>query len=399
MKAVICGAGIAGLALAQRLLCHGWDVVVVDKADGPREQGYMIDFFGPGYDAAEAMGILPRLNELGYQIAGLSYVDGFGRRRAGLTYARFQRAVGGRLLSIMRPDLELALREQVLDRVDMRYGCEIAEIDNGDDSVAVTLSDGTQLNADLLVAADGIHSGVRNKVFGDEQQFLRYLGFHTAAYTFEDQRIYDEIGDRFCLTDSVDRQMGLYGLRDGRVATFTVHRAASPATPEDPQRGVQEEYSGLDWVIPRALANCPEPSGLYYDQVAQIEIPEWSRGRVVLLGDACQAVSLLAGQGASLAVAGAYVLAEQLASSDSVREALDAYQRLWQPVVAEKQRVGRRGAEWVVPSSTRQLIQRRLVLKLANLPWLDRLFATALAGKSNATVSELRSSRAAIMVD
>ncbi|MGH3923505.1 MAG: FAD-dependent oxidoreductase [Pseudonocardiaceae bacterium] len=56
MKIVICGAGIAGLALAHRLGTLGWDVVVLEKAPGPRTQGYMTDFFGPGYDAAEAMG-------------------------------------------------------------------------------------------------------------------------------------------------------------------------------------------------------------------------------------------------------------------------------------------------------------------------------------------------------
>lgn len=59
MKAIICGAGIAGLSLAQRLNALHGDVVVIEKAPGPRTQGYMIDFFGLGYDAAEAMGVLP----------------------------------------------------------------------------------------------------------------------------------------------------------------------------------------------------------------------------------------------------------------------------------------------------------------------------------------------------
>src|SRR5918998_215683 len=68
------------------------------------------------------MGLLPRLQELSYQVEEVRYVDESGRRRAGLNYARFERAVNGRLLSIMRPDLELALRERVVDKVDLRYG-------------------------------------------------------------------------------------------------------------------------------------------------------------------------------------------------------------------------------------------------------------------------------------
>ncbi len=99
MKVVICGAGIAGLSLAQRLSSIGWDVVVIEKSAGPRDQGYMMDFFGLGYDAAQYMGLLPRLQELSYRAEEVCYVDEGGRRRAGLNYARFERAVNGWLLA------------------------------------------------------------------------------------------------------------------------------------------------------------------------------------------------------------------------------------------------------------------------------------------------------------
>lgn len=396
MKAIICGAGIAGLSLAQRLSSIGWDVVVIEKSAGPREQGYMMDFFGLGYDAAQSMGLLPRLRELSYRVEEVGYVDESGRRRAKLNYARFERAVNGRLLSIMRPDLELALRERVVDKVDLRYGGGIAYLENLTGGVQVTLADGTVIGADLLVGADGIHSTVRRAVFGDEEQFLRYLGFHTAAYIFDDPQIYDYLHNRFCLTDTAARQMGFYGLRDGRVAAFAVHRTPYPALPEDTQQAVREVYSSLGWVVAPALAKCPASSELYYDQVAQIEIPQWSRKRITLVGDACQAVSLLAGQGASLAIAGAYVLGEQLASADSVDAALARYQQLWQPVIAEKQQVARRGVGWFLPSSSLQLWLRRIVLRLTNLPGVARYVGTALAGKSHASIEELSREAAAL---
>jgi 2-polyprenyl-6-methoxyphenol hydroxylase-like FAD-dependent oxidoreductase len=129
MKAVICGAGIAGLALAQRLSTLGWEVVVLEKAPGPRTQGYMIDFFGVGYEAAEAMGVLPRLRELGYHVDGVRFVDAAGRCRARLRYEQFTRAVSGRLLSIIRPDLELALRESLSDRVELRFAADLTAVD------------------------------------------------------------------------------------------------------------------------------------------------------------------------------------------------------------------------------------------------------------------------------
>jgi 2-polyprenyl-6-methoxyphenol hydroxylase-like FAD-dependent oxidoreductase len=384
MRVVICGAGIAGLAAAQCLATLGWEVVVLERAPAPRTQGYMIDFFGPGYVAAERMGVLPRLAELGHVVEEVSYHDGRGRRRAGLSYDRFAQAVDGRVLSIMRPDLEQALREHLPDGVDLRFGAGPVRIDHGPDRVEVTLADGTRVAADLLVGADGVHSTVRRLVFGPHDRFVRHLGLHTAAYTVDDPWMREQVGDRFCLTDTAGRQMGFYGLRDGRVAVFAVRRTPERTLPADPRRALRETCSGLGWIAPRALAACPPPEEIYYDHVAQVEIPTWRRDRVVLLGDACQAVSLLAGQGASLAVAGAHLLGEQVRGSASLDAALDGYQRRWQPVIAQQQRNARRAAAWFLPRSTPGVRARRVVLALAALPVVGRRVAAGLAGKGAA---------------
>src|SRR5690606_9471622 len=235
MKAVIIGAGIAGLALAQRLDAHGWQVTVVERAPGPRPQGYMIDFFGPGYDAAELMGVLPRIQELGHRVDEAIYVDEKGRRRASVDFSAFSASISGGLVSIMRPDLERALRESLPERVEIRYGTGPRRITEEAGGVRVELSDGTALEADLLAGADGVHSAVRRLVFGEEQAYLRYLGFHTAAYVFTDARVHALAAGRFHLTDTTGAQMGFYALGGDRVAVFTVHRTPDPALPEDPR--------------------------------------------------------------------------------------------------------------------------------------------------------------------
>lgn len=390
MKAVICGAGIAGLALAERLDTLGWDVVVLEKAHGPRAQGYMIDFFGPGYYATEAMGVLPRLHELGYQIHEMSYLDETGRRRASLNEAQFAKVTGhGRQVAIMRPDLERVLRERLSGDVDLRFATSLTHVDAGTDGVRLTLTDGSTLGADLLVGADGIHSTVRALVYGEERRYFRYLGLHAAAFIVDGSGIYAELRDRFCVTDTINREMGFYGLRDGRVVVSAVHRTPDPVLPGDAQAAVRRAYGSLGWIAPRVLARCPPAAEVYYDQVAQIDMPRWSRGRVTLVGDACHAVSLVAGQGASFGIAGACLLAEQLTRTDSIETALDRYERMWRPVITEKQRVARQRVRWFLPESQLRLRARRTIMKLASLPGFDRYIHAALIGKSTAVGEEL----------
>ncbi|GAA1610591.1 MULTISPECIES: FAD-dependent monooxygenase [Kribbella] len=383
MHAIICGAGIAGLALAHRLSTLGQDVTVLERSPGPRPQGYMIDFFGPGYDAMAAMGLLPALQEVAYYVEEATLVDEQGRKQAGITIRQF---ADGDLLSVMRPDLEQVLRDHLPSAVDLRYGATLTGVTSHADGVQVRLADGSTLDGDLLVGADGIHSAVRREVFGSS--YVRFLGFHTAAYSFDAPAIHDEVGERFCLTDTMGSQFGFYALRDGRVASFAVHRTADPVVPEDTRAAIRSAYDGLGWVVPQALALCPEPEQIYYDQVSQVVMPRWSSGRVVLVGDACGAVSLLAGQGASLGIAGAYLLAEKLVDASSIEEGMAEYERVWRPVVEEKQKVARSTARWFLPQSRFELVARRVLLRVLRMPGLRTLLPVALAGKPTTLIRE-----------
>ncbi|MFE3637691.1 FAD-dependent monooxygenase [Streptomyces sp. NPDC059168] len=391
MRVVICGAGMAGLALAGRL--HntlGWEVEVLEKARQPAAGGHSIDFYGPGYDAAEAMGVLPWLEELSCAGTGVALVDDEGRYRAEVAHGRIARAVRGRMLTIKRSDLELALRERLSLAVTLRFGVGPERIEAGTDGVRVTLTDGTTVDSDLLVGADGVHSTVRALVFGEEARYVHHLGYHTASFVVDDPVTHMEIAGRHCVTDTPGRRMGLRALRDGTVAVSAVHRATG-APAQDARAALRREYGSLGWLVPRVLANCPPSPRIHYDHAAQVELPRWSHGRVVLVGDACQAVSPFTGQGASLAVGGAYVLADRLARASRVEDALHGYERLWRPVITHRQRAARRAARWSVPESPLDLRVRRTAVRLAALPAARRFAGVPCAGDQRPSLGRLAS--------
>jgi len=378
VRVVICGAGIAGLSLAWWLERAGWEVLVVEHAPGQRGAGYLIDFFGPGYDAVERMGLLPRVRERARTVAGVRYRDSAGRVTCELPYDSLVRLQRGRVVTLMRGELEDLLFEALGPGVEFRYSTSVDAVATAADHVAVTLTTGEVERADLLVGADGIHSRVRELAFGPERRHLRSLGYHTAAYLFADPELGARVGDRLEMVEAPGLQAGVCRLDGERLAAVFAHRAAADPLPEDPRERLRERYASLGWLIPEVLDRCPEPGQVYYDEVAQIEAASWARPRVTLLGDACQAVSLLAGQGAAMAVAGACVLAEELLRDGDAVAAPFRYEERVRPAVVRKQRAGRRIADWFVPASRTRLWLRTAALRLAARPGLVGLLGPVL---------------------
>lgn len=379
MQAVICGAGIAGLTLAWWLERSGWDVTVIEIAPGFRDEGYMIDFFGPGYRTAESMDLIPALRDVAYRVPDICWVRPDGGVIGCVDYELFRRFAGGRLLSVMRPDLEHLLADAVADRCDLRFGVSIDAVTLSDDGVDVRYTDGSSQQADLLIGADGIHSRVRDLVFGPEHRYLRPLGFHTAVHLFRDDELHRRLNGSFRIITTIDRQAVCYALRDGNIAAFYTHRTGEREHPDDPRSTIREVYAGMGPVIDRVVAQCPSPDDIYYDVVAQIEMPAWQNQRVVLVGDACGAVSLLAGQGASLAMAGSAVLTDELRRTRDVGAALSAYEARVRPVVEVKQAAGRATAKWFAPANRTMLAVRDLAVRIAGQGWPQLLLRPALA--------------------
>jgi 2-polyprenyl-6-methoxyphenol hydroxylase-like FAD-dependent oxidoreductase len=392
MKAVVVGAGIAGLVAARQLGLAGWDVELLEKSAAPRPEGYMMDFFGPGVEAAERIGLYPRLTAVAYHVEAAEYVDPAGRPTSSIDYDQFARLAGGKVLSLLRPDMEraalAALDDVASGRVRVRYGAAVSQVWRDDDGVRVAVEDSPDMTfaADVLVGADGIHSGVRAQVFGPEAEYLRPLGMRAAAFIVTEPILNSRFRNRFVLTDSIDRMAGLYSLRSDEVAAFMVYRDATAATGHQrsgsPRERLRREFAGLGDAVDRLLDLCPEHP--YDDVVAQIIMPGWHRGRTVLVGDACGAVSLLAGQGGSLAIAGAALLGDILGpvtSPEEISSALAEFEKRWRPVVEEAQAAGRRTASSFLPANRTRRLLRRWIIRATHLPGIDRLVARRIVGR------------------
>lgn len=384
MRVLISGAGIAGLSLAYCLSHLGHEVIVVERDPRLRDDGYMIDFFGPGYGVAGRMGLLADLEKIHYPVNHLVFQRRDGQEKFSLPYAVLRRRLfDGRHFNFMRGELERVLCERLERGVDLRWGTTVEEISQDRDSVRAALTDGTVTTADLLVGADGVHSRVRELSFGGEGQFIRYLGYNTAAFIVDDPDLAREAGGSFHTLTLLGRQVALYPIRGDRVASFFVHKSATPpadSTPRAAREELRAVYAGVGWIVPRLLEHLASTKSVYFDAVSQVVMPSWSIGRVVLAGDACGCVSLLAGQGASLAIAGGYVLASEVSSAD-LEVALSRYEQRMRPGVESLQRVGRDVGRWFVPEKQSTIELRDLAMRLSAWPLISRVVRGRLASE------------------
>jgi 2-polyprenyl-6-methoxyphenol hydroxylase-like FAD-dependent oxidoreductase len=181
MRIAVNGTGVAGPTLAYWLRRFGHEPVLFEKAPAPRTGGYLIDFWGLGYVLAERMGILPVLRERGYVMERLRLVDRAGHDEAILDLAPMRELLGGRFISLARSDLAAALLG-VCNDIPAHFGTSITAIEQTRDGVVATLSDGRTDHFDLVIGADGLHSRVRELLFGPDAQFEKSLGCYVAAF-------------------------------------------------------------------------------------------------------------------------------------------------------------------------------------------------------------------------
>ncbi|MEU0312951.1 FAD-dependent oxidoreductase [Nocardioides sp. NPDC006273] len=374
-RAVIVGAGIAGLGAALRLHQAGWDVLVVERTPQRRTGGYAVTFAGIGYDAAERMGILPELVRRHITPDRMDYMRPDGRIKFSVPGPTVRAMVGDRSLNVLRGDIEDVLFTALSNRasgqssntVQLRFGTTIHDVQQDPDGVDVTLEDGTVERADLLVGADGLHSATRRLVFGPEEDVRLDLNHMAGVFTLDTLPDGVEPGVTTSLTDT-GRTLAIVSTGPDQAVAFFGYRTERPMDElaHGPQVALPRAYGDMGWVAPAVLDQLTRAESVYFDTISQMVVDRWSRGRVVLLGDAAWCVTLFAGYGSSLAVAGADALGAALERHpDDMPTALREWEAQIRPEAERKQKLGRQVKGLYAPADPFRLWLRDLPLRLA----------------------------------
>jgi 2-polyprenyl-6-methoxyphenol hydroxylase-like FAD-dependent oxidoreductase len=358
--ALIVGGGVAGLSAAWWLGTIGWRSVVVECARNLRSGGYMMSLSGPGYEAARRMNVLPYLEQLRHPHGESIYYDRRGRELLRLRHREFLKDFP--YLVIRRSDLVNVLAERLPRDCELRLGTELASIELKGDGVNVTLTDGAALKADLLIGADGVNSKIRREWFAPDTEVLKPLGYRFAAYEVPDTL---SLKADFLSYAHPGRISEFYRLSEGRMAALHVwshgRKSPDPTLPFDELGGIfRDDHANVQNII-AAGANEERPP--LVDNLTLVESPAWSKGRIVLVGDAAHCISLISGQGAGMAMTGAAVLAEELGRGQSLTAALNAYEARMRQPIGRLQARSRKIARWFVPHGFVGFYLRNFILR------------------------------------
>jgi 2-polyprenyl-6-methoxyphenol hydroxylase-like FAD-dependent oxidoreductase len=346
MKVLISGAGPAGLTVAYWLKHYGFTPTIVERAPHLLVGGYKIDVRGAALQVIKRMGIHDAVVAARTDMQGAQLVDKQGKVIERMSGDEFGHRVTGDL-EIVRGTLCEILRGHLGD-VELLFGDTIQGINQSSNNAQVQFTKNGVREFDCVIGADGLHSNVRRIAFGEESRFLRDLGLYLCVYSVPNYLKLDRMEMQY---SELGRIAAIWSSRGDANAKACFGFAAPTLQIGlhdrcEQQQALKTVYEGLGWEVPRLMELMPTASDWYFDKAAQINMPRWSQGRVVLVGDAAYCASPMSGQGTSLALIGAYVLAGELAatSGDCLR-AFAEYENAMRPFVEANQALGLRSSK------------------------------------------------------
>jgi 2-polyprenyl-6-methoxyphenol hydroxylase-like FAD-dependent oxidoreductase len=388
-RALVVGAGIAGLAAATSLHRAGWRVTVCERAPARRTGGYFVRLAPEGVEAATRLGVEESLRTR-LPVDGLiTGVDGRGR-----TTSRVEAAIveDGVSLALVRGDLEAALWDGLPREVEVRFAATPLAVSPAHGTVTLGHDDGAEITErwDLVVGADGVRSTVRDLVFGPEEEYRH--DFDHVVVSAVLPRLPGELveGDYVVLVEP-GRSAHLMGMAGHDPVVFFTYRTDLPqahgtAPTARPVEALRAVYGDFDGLMPEVLDLVSGADATHADTVGQIHLERWSRGRVVLLGDSAWCPTLYSGHGSALALAGGESLGRHLPVADGtipdVPAALAAWEAERRPGTDVARTAARRARHFFLPGNRVIAALRQAALRVVSQPWVARRLRPARADRA-----------------
>ncbi|WP_326640842.1 FAD-dependent monooxygenase [Nonomuraea fuscirosea] len=367
-RALVVGLGIAGMSAAIGLRRAGWTPVIVERAPERRTGGYFVGLFPEGRQAAADLGIADHLHTRNPERATRANswsVDRRGRRRPALGFLDQP----GEPAAVLRGDIEAALWQSVTG-VEVRFGTTPVEITEGPAEAEVLLEKAGaryRESFDLVVGADGMRSSVRRLVFGPDEDYLTTWNAMICAFQLKEQVPSYEASDSIIIARA-KRAVWVFGLADHAPTALLTYRTTDIQEQFSGSRidRLRSVFSGMDDPVVRHVLDSLEDAPDYlFDSVHQVRMPRWSKGRVVLVGDAAWCMNLYSGMGATSSLRGGAALSAALREHpDDLATALDAWEARLRPFITKHQRTARLKQQMFVPSSRRAEALRSVLLGL-----------------------------------
>jgi 2-polyprenyl-6-methoxyphenol hydroxylase-like FAD-dependent oxidoreductase len=339
LAVLISGAGIAGCTLAYWLARGGHAVTVVERSGSLRSSGSPVDVRGPAADVAERMNIAAQLREARIRLAGMTFLDSSGHRIARVDIEQLRSSIVPKDIEIARGDLARILYEASASDAEYIFGDSIKTLRQERQGVDVVFERWPPRRFDLVVGADGLHSIVRRQAFGPDSEFVRHAGLYAATVSLPAS---SDAGREMFLLNTPGKLAAFHPRQGAPLAYFVFWHPEIPdfdyTDIDQHKRILEENFAGIGWRVPEFLAAARAASDMYFDSVARVDVPDWARGRIALLGDASSCVSLF-GDGSTLAIAGAHELAKAVNESPAdPQDAFKRYQAVHGRLVASKQK-------------------------------------------------------------
>lgn len=337
-KILVSGGSIAGLTLAYWLIQHGCEVTVIERNAGLRLGGQNIDVKGPAWEIIKKMGLAEKIRAANTTEVGIRFVNTNNKILA--EFPKDNAVSMTQEIEILRGDMVNILYGEVKDKATFIFGDQIEKIVEQEDSVDVGFNSRNNEKYALVIIAEGIGSNTRHLVFGNEVKY-HYLGLYSAYFTMEKSPA-DTRWARWCNAPGAIvflLRPDNHGTTRASIFFRSPERGYEKLSIADQQALLIKKIAHVGWEAPRIAAAIQQADDLYFERVSQIKAPHWHKGRVAMTGDAAYCVTPIAGKGTDLAVAGAYILAGELARSNDYNEAFSAYERIMRPYANKVQQL------------------------------------------------------------